>query len=448
MSTTTDPRPHGTPASLQDSQDAVGRLNPGAWLLVMNREIVVRALNKAFLVGLVVSLVLIGGVLAFVAWQSERTDSYTVAVVGDDATAVAVAQTARERGLASAEAAEASEDGDDGDEAAAGAAGFGAVAVPQADITVLEVADDAAARTALEDGTADAWLHRAGAGDPGAGWTLAGWSEPSGTLTTLLGAGVTERVLADNAARAGTSVAELTAGSTLTTERLDGHAVDRTFVFMAGFAFAFLFLMGAIGSGAMVAGSVVEEKQSRLVEIMAPAVSLRHLLAGKILGSSVIALAQNVLFAGVGLVGLSFTPLAQTLPAMSVSLGWFVAFFTVGFVAVASLYAVAGALASRTEDLQSTSTPMTMLVMAVYFLTFSASGTFEKVLSFVPLTSVVSMPVRVLAGEAAWWEALVSLGILAAFTAVAVLVCERAYRGALMQTGGRVTWRKALTAEA
>src|SRR5690606_4656683 len=235
--------------------------------------------------------------------------------------------------------------------------------------------------------------------------------------------------------------------SEVATERLDGNPVDPEVVFLAGFVLAFLFFMGAVGSGSMIAGSVIEEKQSRLVEIIATAVPLRQLLAGKIIGSSVIALGQNVLLAAVGLVGLSFTDLSVVLPSMTASMLWFVAFFPVGFVAVAALYAVAGSLASRTEDLQYTTSPLMMLLMGVYIVTFAADGTLERVLSYVPPASIVSMPVRVLAGDAAWWEPLVSLAILLVTTVGAVLVGERAYRGALMQTGGRVTWRSAIAAE-
>src|SRR5690606_36390958 len=158
-------------------------------------------------------------------------------------------------------------------------------------------------------------------------------------------------------------------------------------LFFASFALAMLFFLGVMGSGYMIASSVVEEKQSRLVEIMATAVPLRQLLAGKILGSSAIALGQTVLFACIGLIAISFSSVASLLPALSTSLIWFVAFFIVGFVALAALYAVAGALASRAEDLQHTTTPMTMIVAAVYFVTFSASGTLATVLSYVPITS-------------------------------------------------------------
>jgi ABC-2 type transport system permease protein len=404
--TTLAPAPENT--TVTTSADG----NRGAWLLVMQREIVVRALNKSFVIGLVVSIGILAALAGFFAWQGSRVDTYTVAVSSADATGAAAVATATE--LAAAE--------DSGDQ-----------------IGMLEVADDAAARAALTAGDADAWLHE---GDDG--WVLTAEGEPDSTLTRLVGAGVEREVVGTNAADAGTSVEALTAGSTLTTEQLDAGAMGEQTLFFASFALALLFFTGAITSGSMIAGSVVEEKQSRLVEIIATAVPLRQLLAGKILGSSVIALAQNLLFAGVGLIAVSMSSVSLALPALSTSLLWFVVFFAVGFLALAALFAVAGALASRQEDLQHTMTPMTMITMAIYFVTFSASGTFQTVLSYVPLANVVAMPVRVLGGEAQWWEPVVSLVLLAVFAVVALLVCERAFRGALLQSGGRLSWKQAL----
>jgi ABC-2 type transport system permease protein len=393
-----------------------------AWMLVATREIVVRALNKGFMIGLVVNLVVIGGLIGFTSFMEGRTESFDVAVVaGDESAATALESAADGRGAAAAS--------------------------DEIELTVVRVGDAAAAEAALQDETVDAWLS-SGAGATGTdGWTLSGWREPDSDLAQLIETTVRDQVLADRASDAGTSMAALTAGSEVGTERLDGNPVDPQIVFMAGFVLAFLFFMGAVGSGTMIAGSVVEEKQSRLVEIIATAVPLRQLLAGKIIGSSVIALGQNLLLAGVGLIGASFTDLSAILPAMTATMLWFVVFFTVGFVAMAALYAVAGSLASRTEDLQYTTSPLMMLIMAVYVVTFSADGTLERVLSYIPPASIVSMPVRVLNGDALWWEPLVSLLVLAVSTVGAVLLSERAYRGSLMQTGGRVTWRTAMAPE-
>lgn len=389
-----------------------------AWMLVATREIVVRALNKGFLIGLVVNVVMIGGLIGFTSYMDGRTESFDVAVVAGDGPAATA--------LESAAGTAASDDQD-------------------IELNVVRVDSAAAAEAALEDETADAWLS-SGDGEAG-GWTLSGWREPDNDLAALVESTVRDQVMAGRADAAGTTVDALTAGSDVETERLDGNPVDPQIVFVAGFVLAFLFFMGAVGSGSMIAGSVIEEKQSRLVEIIATAVPLRQLLAGKIIGSSVIALAQNLLLAGVGLIGASFTDLSAILPAMSATMIWFVVFFTVGFVAVAALYAVAGSLASRTEDLQYTTSPLMMLILGVYVVTFSADGMLERVLSYIPPASIVSMPVRVLNGDALWWEPLVSLLILLLATLGAVLLSERAYRGALMQTGGRVSWKAAITAD-
>ena len=131
-------------------------------------------------------------------------------------------------------------------------------------------------------------------------------------------------------------------------------------------------------------------------------------------------------------------------PALSTAVIWFVLFFIVGFFAIACIFAVAGALASRTEDLQSTTSPITTVLMLVYFVSFGLSGTGAVIASYVPIASVIAMPARILAGETAWWEPLVSLLVMSAFAAVTVVVGEKVYRRSLLQTRGRLSWRQAL----
>ena len=152
------------------------------------------------------------------------------------------------------------------------------------------------------------------------------------------------------------------------------------------------------------------------------------------------------LYAAIGLVGLSFTSFGALLPSVSGALGWFLVFFLVGFLLIACLWAVAGALASRTEDLQSTSTPITLLLLAIFFGSAFLSGTPQTVLSYVPPASAVLMPQRILEGSAQWWEPVVALAILLAAAAVVVLVAERLYRRSLLQTQGRLSVRQAWSA--
>ena len=76
-----------------------------------------------------------------------------------------------------------------------------------------------------------------------------------------------------------------------------------------------------------------------------------------------------------------------------------------------------------------------------------ASGTVQTVLSYVPVTSGVAMPMRLLQGNAATWEPLVSLALTLAFAAAAIGVSERLYRRSVLQSGGRVSVKQALRAE-
>jgi ABC-2 type transport system permease protein len=382
------------------------------WAIVAQREIVVRLTNRAFLVSTLITLLFIAGFGAFSVWESNKTTTYTVAVTGADG------QQLVERAAAAARQAD-----------------------DKVSIEATPVSGEPAARALVDDGTADSWLHQTGSG-----WTLTSPDDADLALRTAVETALRDTVVERNAAAAGTTVQALEQGTTLTTTRFDGQADSSGFVKGATFAFALLFFMAAMMFGQQIAASVVEEKQSRLVEILATAIPLRQLLAGKILGNSVIALGQVVLFAAVGLVAVSFTDASTLLPTLSTAVVWFVLFFAVGFFALACLYAVAGSLASRTEDLQSTTAPMTMVLMVVYVASFGLTGKALEVASFVPIASVVSMPGRLLAGDAAWWEPVLALLVMAAFSAVTIVVSERIYRRSLLQTRGRVSWKQALSA--
>lgn len=402
--TRTRPR-HDVPGAGREEPTGTG----GAWLLVARREVVVKATDRTFITGTVVTLVLIAVLVGVQLFLANRTTDYTVVTTSDRA--AAVAGVAQERAPSIDDTVE---------------------------VTVRPVADDAAARAAVLDESADAWLH-----EQGDGWVLTTRSDFEGSLEAVVSQVVRDDALAANARDAGTTVEALERGATLETSLLEGDAQRAELVGIVTFAFVFLFYLATLTFGATLASSVVEEKQSRIVEIIATAIPLRHLLAGKVVGNTLLAVVQLALFVTVGLVGLSFTSYSPLLAAVSGASAWFLVFFLAGFVTLACLWAVAGSLASRMEDLQSTTTPLTMLVMGVFFAGLFLEGTWQTVGSFVPPLSAILMPVRLLSGDAAWWEALVALALLVATAAVTVSVGERLYRRSLLQTGGRVGVRQA-----
>ena len=382
-----------------------------AWLLVTRREVVSRITDKSFLIGTVLMVAMLIGFIGFTAWQEETTDQVTLAATPD---AVAMA-------TAVVDGAPQVDDG--------------------VDVTLVEVDDAAEATALLEDDEVDAWLH---AVDDG--WELTSESSEQESLTGVVEGVVRQQVLTENAASAGTTVDALQEGSTVSTAFLRGDAERAAVAQAVGFAFVFLFYLAALIFGMQLASSVIEEKQSRIVEIIAAAIPLRHLLAGKVLGNTVLAMIQLLIYVVVGLVGLSFTSYKSYVPALSGPAAWFLGFFLAGFIALACLWAVAGSLASRAEDLQTTSTPLTMLMLAIFFGGVSLEGRGQVIASFIPPVSAVVMPKRILSGGVAWWEPLVALGLLAVFAGVTVWVGERLYRRALLQTGGRVSLRQAWSA--
>ena len=393
-----------------DNRDTDRRDEP-PWLLVTRREVVSRITDKSFLLGTAFMVVLIAGFIGFSAWQEERTETVTLAAT-PDAAAMSPADADAAPGV---------------DE--------------NVEVTVVEVDDRAAAESSLREDEVDAWLH-----PTDDGWQLTSESSEQDSLTAVVEVVVQQQVLADNAAEVGTTVESLQAGSTVTTAFLRGDAEKAGVAEAVGFVFVFLFYFAALVFGMQLASSVIEEKQSRIVEIIAAAIPLRHLLAGKVLGNTALAVIQLMVYLVVGLVGLSFTSYKSYVPALSGPTAWFIGFFLAGFIALACLWAVAGSLASRTEDLQATSTPLTMLMLVMFFGGLSLDGRAQVIASFVPPVSAVVMPKRILAGGVEWWEPLLALGLLAAFAAVTVWVGERLYRRALLQTGGRVSLRQAWSA--
>ncbi|MEV4754104.1 ABC transporter permease [Micromonospora sp. NPDC049559] len=228
---------------------------------------------------------------------------------------------------------------------------------------------------------------------------------------------------------------------------LDPDAIDPVLAALVPLAFALIFLLTTITFGVQIAQSITEEKQTRIVEILVAAVPVRALLVGKILANSLLALGQIVLTALVAVVGTQVAHATTLLTLIGPAIGWFVPFFVVGFVMLAALWAVAGALVSRIEDLASSAGPVQLLVMLPFFLVafLSQNETALTVLSYVPFAAPTAMPVRLFLGQAQPWEPVLALVLLLATAVAFLLVGARLYEGSLLRTSGRtklaVAWR-------
>jgi ABC-2 type transport system permease protein len=214
-----------------------------------------------------------------------------------------------------------------------------------------------------------------------------------------------------------------------------------------------LLLYGQLfGYGVWVATGVIEEKASRVVEILLATISPRQLLAGKVAGIGTLGLIQLACIAGFAIMLATLTH-AVSIPASALGaallvLGWFV----LGFAFYAGLFAVSGALVSRMEDLQNAMVPINIIILVSFFIAIGSlqdpNSTIAVVASLVPFSSALAMPVRIVLGAASGPQIVASIAILVGSTALLVPLAGRLYAGAVLRTGSRVKLRDAWRASA
>lgn len=380
------------------------------WPVVAAREVEVKLRDRNFLIASAVLLVLLVCSLAFQMFVSHQANQVDVAVTGGDAGSLVAA---------------ANDQADASDQTL--------------ELHSHTYDSPAAARAAVDSGDVDIAL----VGQPGS-WSLVGKDSRNQTADAALSQQVAQSALTQNAARVGVGLDELTQGAQLPYQLLVPASERHPSARVISTVFGLLFYIATLVFGTAIANSVVEEKQNRVVEILAAAIPVRQLLIGKVVGNTVLALGQVLLLAMLGVVGLQVTGQGDFLHQVLAGSGWFIAYFLVGFAALACMWAVVGSLASRAEDIQSTSPPMTVLVLGVFFAGILASGTLAHVLAYVPLFSTIAMPTLVITGDASWVEAVAGLATTVVGAALIIRLAERMYLGSLMQTGRRMRVREVL----
>jgi ABC-2 type transport system permease protein len=378
--------------------------------LVAGREISTRLRDKNFIISSIVIIVVLIGVMAFQVVVGAGEDEGRVGVVGD----------ASELGPAI--------------QAQGGTVGV--------DVTIVALDDEEAARQAVEDGDVDGALLDGAGDDP---QLLVEARDP--TMEAVVGGAVAGVALSRELADAGV---DLSAVPEVSVSSLDDGEDDGERVAVAiigvGVLYGLLILFGQF-----VAQGVVEEKSSRVVELLLATMKPWQLLAGKILGLGVLGLAQIVVIGVIGVTGALAFDVVDVPGDLIGTVVSVVLWFVLGYAFYASVFAVAASLVSRQEDLGSVLTPTTLVLVAGFFVGLQAAGdpdsTLATVTSFVPGLSPLVMPVRQAAGEAAAWEVGLAVVLMLVAIALVVRLGGRVYAGALLRTSGRTKLREALRAE-
>jgi ABC-2 type transport system permease protein len=195
---------------------------------------------------------------------------------------------------------------------------------------------------------------------------------------------------------------------------------------------------------------VIEEKSSRVIEVLLSTLRPSQLLAGKVIGIGLLALLQAALIVGVALglgaaVGSDLIHGTAALGVVS-ALVWVV----LGYAFYCWVYAAGGSLADRQEQVQSLAFPLQLPILFGYIVSFTALGSGQpsslvKVLAYLPPTAPFAMPVLVGLGSATWWQFMVSVVIMLAAIAGVARLASAVYRRAILRTGGRVRLRQLIS---
>jgi ABC-2 type transport system permease protein len=212
--------------------------------------------------------------------------------------------------------------------------------------------------------------------------------------------------------------------------------------------FAAMILYGQlIGYGYFVSMGVVEEKSSRVVEVLLSSIRARSLLAGKVIGLGILGLFQLLLIAALGLAAATAAGAIDVDNDVMAAAGMALVWFLVGYAFYASLFAAAGALVPRQEELQSVTTPLTLILLISFFVSFAVldnpDGTLAHVTSFIPMTAPITMPARIALGAASPVEIAGALVVTLGCAALLIPLAGRIYSGAVLRTGSAVKLRDA-----
>jgi ABC-2 type transport system permease protein len=211
----------------------------------------------------------------------------------------------------------------------------------------------------------------------------------------------------------------------------------------------FVLYMSILIFGQFVLMGVMEEKQSRVVEVVLSRTEPNRLLAGKILGVGLLGIVQIVLIGAAIIFAVSTIDIeGVSLPSLSLGiLASTIVWYLLGYAFYATIYGAMGATISRQEDAQGVAMLPAFLIIPGFFLSTMALSDPDSMAavigSFVPLSAPMVMPVRWAMGAAAWWELVLAAGLLVVTTVLLVNLAARIYRGAILSIGPKVRIRDA-----
>lgn len=212
---------------------------------------------------------------------------------------------------------------------------------------------------------------------------------------------------------------------------------------------AIVFYILVLSYGMRLVTGVVQEKATRVIEVILSALRPVDLLAGKVVGSAVLVFGQAAVLAIAALV--SGRAVGSDVLAGSGAADVVVAFvwIVLGYFLYATLFTAAGALASKAEDAQSVSLPLQIPLLVGYLVSFTVLGSdtpnvLVRVLAYVPFTAPMDMPALAAMGGATPWQIAVSMLLTLAAIAATMRLAAVLFNRSVLRTGQRLKARDVL----
>jgi ABC-2 type transport system permease protein len=226
-----------------------------------------------------------------------------------------------------------------------------------------------------------------------------------------------------------------------------GGEADRGQGFFLVFGAGFVIYLTILMYGQVVLGAVIEEKETRIAEILFSSIRPFALMSGKLVGVSLVALTQFAIW-GLALAGLG-AYLAErggavAIPQVSAGVyAYVVLFFLMGYFIYATLYALVGSMVTTSQEGGQLAMPIILLLVVGFYLAFpvirSPDSSFAVWVSLIPFFAPITMLIRIVAQEPPFWQVALSLGLGFATVAVMLWLAGRVYRVGMLMYGKRAT---------
>jgi ABC-2 type transport system permease protein len=311
-----------------------------------------------------------------------------------------------------------------------------------AEITVSDVADEGTGRAQVTAGTLDVLV----TGSPTDPVAVVKMTVPALVATALNGAVVDARLIAAGLQPA--AVASAVGGAHFEVEALQPANPQRTPQAISALVVGIALYVALGLYGTFVAQGVVEEKATRIIEILLATVPPSRLLAGKIIGIGLVGLLQLSIIAAIALVLVSVTNVVSiptfTLAAILGYLMW----FTLGFLLYATAYAAVASTVSRSEEVQGATAPIQVFLIVGYVAVYASignlSGPLATVLSLLPPFAPTLMSVRMAGSDVPAWQVGLAVGLILVSIGGLIWLAGRIYSNSVLRLGAPVRLRDAL----